>query len=79
MAATPGLDQLADLGRGDLHLEVLQHYEQYVMQDQCAEVHRSIVIDTNDPIALEKGILNLGLFFQLHALVGRAIVNYKEI
>jgi len=64
---------------GDLHLEVLQHYEQYVMQDQCAEVHRSIVIDTNDPIALEKGILNLGLFFQLHALVGRAIVNYKEI
>lgn len=65
--------------RGDLHLDVLEHFEQYVMQDSGIEVHRSIVINTNDPISMEKGIENLGLFFQLHALVGRAIVNYKEI
>jgi PRTRC genetic system protein F len=64
---------------GDLHLDILEHFEQYVMQDCTNEVHRSFVINTNDPVAMAKGIENLGLFFQVHALVGRAIHNYKEI
>jgi PRTRC genetic system protein F len=64
---------------GHLHLDVLEHFEQLQMQDSGSEVHRSIVVNTKDPIAMDKGIENLGLFFQMHALVGRAIVNYKEI
>jgi PRTRC genetic system protein F len=64
---------------GHLHLDILEHFEQYVMQESGNEVHRSFVINTNDQIAMEKGIENLALFFQVHALVGRAIHNYEEI